>query len=411
MVYSLGCLIVGVMFDYLSKSEGVSKAKLAAGVKDGSIVVVGNPRRRIRPLAVGAGCSTKVNANIGTSPGKSGFREELRKAGVAVDAGADALKDLSVDGETERFRKLVIKRTKVPLGTVPIYQVYSRRRLDFTLEDYLGEVEKQCREGVDFMTIHAGLTLEGVRHAKRRIIPITSRGGCFIASWMMRNKAENPLYDGFDSIMDVLAEYDVTVSLGDALRPGCLHDATDKAQLHELKVLGKLTRRARERGVKVIVEGPGHVPLDQIEYNMKLEKRICHNAPFYVLGPLVTDIGVGHDHITSAIGGAVAGMYGADFLCYVTPSEHIGLPDADDVREGVIASKIAAHAADVVKLGRRGRDDMMSRARRRLDWDAMFRLALDKDVGKLRGKHVLGGECSMCGKYCALKTFDECLDA
>ncbi len=395
------------MIAQLSKREGVSRAKLASGIKAGSIVVVGNPRRGIRPLAVGAGCSTKVNANVGTSPGKSGLAGELRKARVAVDAGADALMDLSVDGETERFRKLVLKRTKVPLGTVPIYPVYAKRRLAFTLEDYLGEVERQCREGVDFMTIHAGLTLEGVRHARRRIIPITSRGGCFIASWMMRNKAENPLYAGFDSILDVLAEYDVAVSLGDALRPGCLHDATDKAQLSELMVLGKLTLKARERGVKVIVEGPGHVPLDQIEYNMKLQKRVCHNAPFYVLGPLVTDIGVGHDHITGAIGGALAGMYGADFLCYVTPSEHIGLPDADDVREGVIASKIAAHAADVVKLGRRGRDDMMSRARRRLDWGGMFRLALDRDVGRARGRHVSGGECSMCGKYCALKTFDE----
>jgi phosphomethylpyrimidine synthase len=394
------------MLDFVSKVEGVPKGVLARRVRDGSLVIVGNPRRKVRPLAVGAGVSTKVNANIGMSPQTGDVRAELGKAKIAVAAGADALMDLSVDGDTGRFRRLVLKRFNVPLGTVPIYQVYARKRFEFTLEDYLREIERQCREGVDFMTIHAGLTREGVKRAKKRIIPITSRGGCFLASWMRRNGAENPLYRGFDEILGVLAEYDVAVSLGDALRPGCIHDATDRAQLHELRVLGKLTTKAWAKGVKVIVEGPGHVPLDQIEHNMKLQKRVCHNAPFYVLGPLVTDIGVGHDHITSAIGGALAGMYGADFLCYVTPSEHLGLPGADDVREGVIASKIAAHAADIVKLGRSGRDDEMSRARRRLDWDAMFRLALDPEAGKRYGKHRVGGECSMCGKYCALKVFD-----
>jgi len=244
-----------------------------------------------------------------------------------------------------------------------------------------------------------------VEYTRQRIIPITSRGGCFLAAWMMKNNVENPLYTGFDGIMEVLAEYDVTVSLGDALRPGCIRDATDKAQLHELRVLGKLTERAWKHGVKVIVEGPGHVPLNQIERNMRLQKRICHNAPFYVLGPLVTDIAVGYDHITSAIGGAVAGMYGADFLCYVTPSEHLGLPTGEDVREGVIASKIAAHAADIVKLGKTGRDDEMSRARRRLDWGRMFKLALDPQIKGRYGKLRKGRECTMCGEYCALKMF------
>jgi len=393
--------------DYVARREKVPKSRILKGVRDGSLVIVRNARRGVKPLAVGAGVSTKVNANIGTSPQESELKRELRKARIAVEAGADAIMDLSVDGNTDKVRRRILKHVKVPLGTVPIYQVYCKKHLTFTLEDYLREIEKQCRDGVDFMTIHAGLTLEGIKHARRRIIPITSRGGCFLAAWMMKNKQENPLYTGFAEIMEVLAEYDVTVSLGDALRPGATHDATDKAQLHELKILGKLTMKAWEHGVKVIVEGPGHVPLDQIEYNMRLQKRVCHNAPFYVLGPLVTDLGVGHDHITSAIGGAVAGMYGADFLCYVTPSEHIGLPNEDDVYEGVIASKIAAHAADIVKLGRRERDDAMSRARYRLDWDAMFKLALDGRVGGTRGRHKSGGECSMCGKYCALKVFRE----
>ncbi|MFH0863090.1 MAG: phosphomethylpyrimidine synthase ThiC [Candidatus Altiarchaeota archaeon] len=394
------------MLDKVAKDEGISKTKLARRVRDGSVVVVGNPRRRIKPMAVGAGISTKVNANIGTSPDGSSMVRELRKARVAVEAGADALMDLSVDGNTPKTRRRLLAEMDVPLGTVPIYQVYAHKRLQFTIEDYLKEIEEQCRDGVDFMTIHAGLTLQGIMYAKKRTIPITSRGGCFLAAWMMKNRAENPLYIGFDLIMEVLAEYGVVVSLGDALRPGCIRDATDDAQLSELKVLGELTSRAWEHGVKVIVEGPGHVPLDQIEYNMRLQKAVCHNAPFYVLGPLVTDIGVGHDHITSAIGGAVAGMYGADFLCYVTPSEHLGLPDVEDVREGVIASKIAAHAADIVKLGRTERDDAMSKARRRLDWKTMFKNAIDPWAGQTRGKHEKGGECSMCGKYCALKVFD-----
>jgi len=389
---------------YVARREGVSKARLLRGVRDGSLVLVGNARRGVKPLAIGSGVSTKVNANIGTSPSAGSFGGELRKAGAAVEAGADALMDLSVDCRGGMRRRL-LREFKVPLGTVPVYQVYARKGLDFTLEDYLREVEVQCREGVDFMTIHAGVTRKGVEYARKRIIPVTSRGGCFLAAWMRKHKAENPLYTGFDEIMEVLAEYEVTVSLGDALRPGCIHDATDRAQLHELRTLGRLTERARKHKVKVIVEGPGHVPLDQIEWNMRLQKRICHNAPFYVLGPLVTDIGVGHDHITSAIGGALAGMYGADFLCYVTPSEHLGLPTEEDVREGVVASKIAAHAADIVKLRRTGRDDEMSKARFNLDWDRMFKLALDPQVGRRYGGARKGGECTMCGRYCALKVY------
>jgi phosphomethylpyrimidine synthase len=395
------------MIDEIAKFEGVPRETIARNIKKGSLVLVKNSRRGIMPLAIGAGVTTKINANIGTSPETSSLDEELKKAAVAVEAGAHTLMDLSIDGPTDKTRQVILAETDVPLGTVPIYQVYASKHLLFDIDDYLKEIEAQCREGVDFMTIHAGLTSEGLKHAKKRVIPITSRGGCFLAAWMMKNKAENPLYKGFDDILEILAEYDVVISLGDALRPACIADATDKAQLSELKVLGKLTKRAWDKGVQVIVEGPGHVPLDQIEYNMKLQKKVCHNAPFYVLGPLVTDIGVGHDHITAAIGGAVAAMHGADYLCYVTPSEHLGLPDLEDVREGVIASKIAAHAADIVKLGRKKDDLQMAKARKALDWEGMFRLALDPWVGKTRGRHKEGGECSMCGKFCALKVFEE----
>ena len=395
------------MLAKLAKAEGISLQKARRSLRDGSLVEVRNARRGIKPLLVGAGVSTKVNANIGTSPEKCDLQEELLKAKVAVDYGSDTLMDLSVDGNAKELRRLLLREFEIPLGTVPIYQVFSGKRFNFTIEDYLSELEAQCREGVDFVTVHAGITRQAVKYSKKRIIPITSRGGCFLASWMKKNKAENPLYEGYAEILEILREYEVTISLGDALRPACTHDATDKAQLEELKTLGKLTRRAWDAGVKVIVEGPGHVPLDQIEYNMKIQKKLCHNAPFYVLGPLVTDIALGYDHITSAIGGAVAGMYGADFLCYVTPSEHLGLPSIDDVKDGVVASKIAAHAADMVKLGRTKRDDDMSRARRRLDWTRMFENAIDKKIKSkypdLTDKH----ECTMCGKYCAIKLLDE----
>ncbi len=393
------------MLDVVARLEGVSEAKIRKSERKGSLVLVKNIRRDIAPLAIGDCVSTKINANIGFSPLESSMSEELRKADAAVSAGADTLMDLSVGGDASKTRQMIMKRYPLPLGTVPIYQVFQDKHLTFTLEDYLREIEKQAREGVDYMTIHAGLTQKALNHTKKRLIPVTSRGGAFLASWMTKNKKENPLYTGYDEILEVLKEYDVTISLGDGLRPACIHDATDKAQIEELKVLGGLTERAWKKGVKVIVEGPGHVPLNQIERNMKLQKKICHNAPFYVLGPLVTDIGAGYDHITSAIGGAVAGMYGADFLCYVTPSEHLGLPSVEDVYEGVIASKIAAHAADIVKLGKTERDDEMSRARKRLDWDRMYELALDPNLAKKHKKPVKGSECSMCGEYCALKMF------
>lgn len=393
------------MFDLVAELEGTTEEKVRRSVEGGRLVLVRNEVRDILPLAVGEGVSTKVNANIGTSPDDTNLKKELVKADAAVSAGVDTLMDLSVGGDTSKVRKRIMKKYPLALGTVPIYQVFSDYHLDFTLERYLTEIEKQAKEGVDYMTIHAGLTSKALDYARSRIIPVTSRGGAFLASWMTKNDSENPLYTGFDNILEVLKEYGVTISLGDGMRPACLADASDKAQFHELKVLGELTRRCQQAGVKVIVEGPGHVPLDQIEKNMRLQKKLCNNAPFYVLGPIVTDIGAGYDHITAAIGGAVAGMYGADFLCYVTPAEHLGLPTAEDVYDGVIASKIAAHAVDIVKLGRRERDDEMSKARRRLDWESMYEYAIDPNLCK-KHKVLKGGqECTMCGEYCALKVY------
>jgi len=393
------------MLDVVAKLEGVPINKLRKSVKAGRTVLLRNEGRDIIPCAVGEHVSTKVNANIGFSPIESSYNEEMRKAHAAVSAKADTLMDLSVGGETSKTRKTIMEKFPIPLGTVPIYQVFSEKHLDFTLENYLAEIERQAREGVDYMTIHAGITNQCLKYAKSRIIKVTSRGGAFLASWMTKNKSENPLYTGFDDILEVLKPYGVTISLGDGMRPACIADASDKAQFHELKVLGELTKRCQKAGVKVIVEGPGHIPLDQIEKNMKLQKKLCNRAPFYVLGPLVTDLGAGYDHITAAIGGAVAGLYGADFLCYVTPSEHLGLPSVEDVYEGVMATRVAAHAVDIVKLGRRDRDDMMSRARKKLDWDAMYGLALDPNLGRKHKKPAKGKECSMCGKYCALKIY------
>jgi len=395
------------MIEEIVKTEGVDRDKLEKNINQGRLVIVKSSVRDIRPLAIGAGVKTKINANIGISPDKKDLKEEINKAIAAVEAGADTIMDLSVGGDLSAIRKKIIDKVKVPLGTVPIYQVFAEKRIDFKLEDYLRVLEEQCRDGIDFATIHSGVTQEAVRHSKKRIIPMTSRGGCFIASWMKKHGQENPLYTGYEDILEILKEYDVTISLGDGLRPGCISDATDKAQITELKTLGELTKRARENNVKVIVEGPGHVPLDQIEENMRLQKKICDNAPFYVLGPLVTDIAVGYDHITSAIGGAIAGMHGADFLCYVTPSEHLGLPTIEDVKEGVIASKIAAHAADIVKLKDTSRDDKMAHARSCLDWDKMFSTALDPTIKDKYSDLGKADECSMCGEYCALKVLKD----
>lgn len=386
----------------------MSSVKIRKGLDAGRIVSIKNAGRDIEPVLVGDGVSTKVNANVGTSPDKCDVELELAKARAAVSAGADAIMDLSVGGSLNHVRGKILDATSIPLGTVPVYQAFFEKKFDMSLESMLDVIERQAKDGVDFMTIHTGITKDLLEPMGKRIIPITSRGGGLLASWMRKHGEENPFYAGFDAILEVLKEYEVVLSLGDALRPGAISDAHDRCQLGELKNLGALTKRAREAGVQVIIEGPGHVPLNLIEKDVRLQKKVCGGAPYYVLGPLVTDIGLGYDHITGAIGGAVAAAAGADFLCYVTPSEHLGLPDVDDVHRGVIASKIAAHAGDIVKYGDKKVDDEMSRARRVLDWDKMFSLGLDASI-KDKYPHLCGGsnECSMCGEYCVLKLSEE----
>ncbi len=387
----------------IAEIEGIPKEKLEKRVERGSVVLVKNSGRDIRPLSIGEGTKVKVNANVGTSPQMLSLEDELGKCKVAVECGTDTLMDLSVGGDLDEIRKQILKNTCVPLGTVPIYQAFIEKKTDMTEDSILKVIEKHCRDGVDFLTLHCGITRDTLKYLNERIIPITSRGGSFIAAWMIKNEGENPLYENFESILDICKEYDATISLGDALRPACIHDASDKAQIQELLNLGKLTGMARKEKVQVIIEGPGHVPLDQIQMNMRLEKKICDNAPFYVLGPLVTDIALGYDHISGAIGGAIAAMYGADFLCYVTPSEHLGLPDTEHVKRGVIASKIAAHAADIIRMKDTKRDDDLSRARKNLDWNTMFELCIDKSVKEEYPGLRDEGVCTMCGDYCALK--------
>jgi len=391
--------------DEIAKKENVPVEKLKARIKRGSLVVLKNSVRDIKPVAIGEGTKTKVNANIGASPDRFNLEDELKKAHIAVDAGTDTLMDLTVGQGIDELRKTILKHTDIPFGTVPVYQAFSENKQDMNIDSILSAIEKQCRDGVDFMTIHAGITYDIIKNLKgQRLIPITSRGGSLIASWMAENKEENPLYENFNEILEILREYDVVISLGDALRPAACHDATDIPQIQELINLGRLNKIAKKKGVGVIIEGPGHVPLDQVEMNVKLQKKICDNAPFYVLGPLVTDIALGYDHISSAIGGAVAAMHGADFLCYVTPSEHLGLPDAQGVKEGVIASRIAAHAADMVKLNDNKIDYEMSTARRDLNWKKMFELGIDKNIKKIYSELCEKEECTMCGEYCALKS-------
>jgi phosphomethylpyrimidine synthase len=386
-------------------------------------VIPFNPRHSpSRPAGIGSRLRTKVNVNIGTSRDFPFLAEELKKVRVSLDYGTDALMDLSTGGNLRRIRRTILDRTRVPLGTVPVYgaaiAAIDRRGsiVDMTEDDLFAAIESQAVEGVDFMTVHAGLTLKAIDRLKKqgRVADIVSRGGAFQLAWMLHNGKENPLYARFDRLLEIAHRYDVTLSLGDGLRPGSVLDATDRPQIEELLTLGELVQRAWEAGVQVMVEGPGHVPLDQVEMNIRLQKRLCREAPFYVLGPLVTDIAPGYDHIVSAIGGALAAAAGADFLCYVTPAEHLGLPTLDDVREGLMASKIAAHAADIVKKipGALERDRALSQARRRLDWEAQKALALDpvKFETVRKGRKSKTQACSMCGEFCAMRIVSEFLD-
>ncbi len=400
-----------------AQADGVSVELIREGLADGAIVLPANRHHAaLRPLAIGAGLRIKVNANIGSSAEDAEEEHALRRLRAALEAGADAVMDLSTAGDLDLVRRAVVRESAAPVGTVPIYQAAveavqrAGRVAAMTEDEILGVVEKHARDGVDFITVHCGVTRETAKLATEggRLTGVVSRGGAFTICWMKENGRENPLYARFDDLLDICREHDVTLSLGDGLRPGCLADGSDRAQIAETGVLGELVLRARKAGVQAMVEGPGHLPLDQVAANVVLQKRLCHGAPFYVLGPLVTDVAPGYDHITAAIGGAVAGMAGADFLCYVTPSEHLGLPTQEEVREGVIAARIAAHAADVVRLGARARrwDDEMAAARGALDWEKQFALALDPEHARERYQPG-GGEgmaaCSMCGPYCVYR--------
>lgn len=376
-----------------------------------------------RPAGIGFSLRTKVNVNLGTSADFPRLEDELKKVAISLRYGADAIMDLSTGGDLRRIRHRILSRSPIPLGTVPVYQAaieaIDRRGsiVKMTEDDLFAVIEAQAQDGVDFMTVHCGLTQKAIGRLRNqgRVADIVSRGGAFHLAWMLHHNKENPLYAGYDRLLDIARRYDITLSLGDGLRPGSILDATDRPQVEELLTLGELVKRAWEAGVQVMVEGPGHIPLDQVEMNVKLQKRVCHDAPFYVLGPLVTDIAPGYDHLVSAIGGAIAAAAGADFLCYVTPAEHLGLPTVDDVRDGLIASKIAAHAADIVKgvKGALERDLKLSRARKQLDWSAQQKLVIDPhkfaEIRKRRRSRTKA--CSMCGEYCAMRIVSQFLNS
>lgn len=408
------------LLEKIAEKEGVSVEHLEQGIGSGHIVIPKNKNHDIsEPCAIGKGLTTKVNANIGLSTEKSTIDEELEKMRIALKAGADAVMDLSTGENLEALRKRIIDECPVPLGTVPVYELACMKEktfLSMNEDDFVDIIRKQAEEGVDFFTIHSGITLEVMKTVQEdtRIMNIVSRGGALLASWMTENKRENPFFSRFDDILDICLEYNVTISLGDSLRPGAIADATDRLQIQELLTLGELQKRAFDTGVQVIIEGPGHVPLNQIEMNVRLQKSICNGAPFYVLGPLVTDAAPGYDHITGAIGGAIAAWHGADFLCYVTPAEHLRLPDADDVRQGVIASKIAAHAADIVKgiPSAIKRDNDISKARAKRDWKTQFALSLDPEISEKKRKEAESKTpdvCTMCSEYCSIKLTEDML--
>ena len=402
----------------VAEREGLEPELVRQEVARGRMIIPANVHHvamQLDPMGIGLAATVKINANIGNSAVTSDAKEELKKLHMAVHYGADTVMDLSTGGNIPEIRKAIIAASPVPLGTVPIYEAVTRvRRVeDLTPELLLEVIREQAEQGVDYMTIHAGILLEYLPLVKHRITGIVSRGGSLLAQWMAAHQQQNPLYEYFDQISDILREHDVSYSLGDSLRPGCLADASDQAQLAELKTLGELTERAWAKGVQVMIEGPGHVPMDQLEMNVKLQQRYCHEAPFYTLGPLVTDVAPGYDHITSAIGAAMVGWYGSSLLCYVTPKEHLGLPNDEDVRNGVIAYKIAAHAADVAR-GRRGarrQDDALSHARFTFDWERQFALSLDPDTSRRMHDETLPDGfykdakfCSMCGpKFCSMR--------
>jgi phosphomethylpyrimidine synthase len=405
----------------VAEKERVSQEFLVKGITEGTITIPRNSQRgKIPAVAIGKGLFTKVNANIGTSRDRSDVENEVKKAKTALKYGADAIMDLSTWGDISSIRKRIMEEVRIPMGTVPIYELAcgkmkEGKTIDDASEDeFFDAVEKQAREGVDFMTIHAGVCREtmDIFRSSGRKMGIVSRGGALTAKWMAEHKMENPFNKHFEKLLDILEKYDVTISLGDGMRPGCIADATDKVQLRELEILGELADRAFDRGVQVLIEGPGHVPLNEIEFNMKIQQSLCRNRPFYVLGPIVTDIAPGYDHITSAIGGAVAAMSGADFLCYVTPAEHLKLPDDEDVRIGVVSARIAAHAADIVKRGdvAKERDLEMSLYRSRRDWKNQIRTAIDPERAEhLHSQGISSKEdaCTMCSELCPIRMLED----
>ncbi len=400
------------------QTESISPEDLMAGVAAGRIAIPANKNHKtIVAAGVGAGLKTKINVNLGVSKDVCSFEAEMNKARMAVQYKADAIMDLSVSGDTEAFRKRLVSEIPVMIGSVPIYDTLTRTgkpTKEITLDDWFETVEIHGQNGIDFLTIHAGLNMAAAQTVKEnpRECGIVSRGGAILYEWMERTGRENPFYADFDRLLEICRTYDICISLGDGLRPGAIKDSTDAPQIRELITLGELAKRAWEQDVQVMIEGPGHVPLNEIEMNMALQKKLCHNAPFYVLGPLVTDIAPGYDHITSAIGGAMAAMHGADFLCYVTPAEHLRLPSPEDVKEGIMASRIAAHAGDLAKNlpGAREKDDAMGRARKALDWEAQFAVAMDPEKARAYKESAAvseDGTCTMCGEFCAVKRVKE----
>jgi phosphomethylpyrimidine synthase len=404
--------------EQVAKEEGISSELICKEIAAGRVVICKNRHRaNCKPVGIGKHLRTKVNANIGTSEGHADKEVELHKLRVAIAAGADTVMDLSTGGPIKEIRQAILKESSVPVGTVPVYQtaIETIRKgkkgiVEMSVDDIFSTIQEQAEEGVDFITVHCGITRHSMERIYRegRILDVVSRGGSFLATWMAYNNKENPLYEYFDRLLEIASEHELVLSLGDGLRPGCIADATDRGQIQELIMLGELTQRAHDYGVQVMIEGPGHVPIHQIESNVLLEKCICHEAPFYVLGPVVTDIAPGYDHITSAIGGAIAASAGADFLCYVTPSEHLRLPTVEDVRVGVIVTKIAAHAADISKgiPSAIERDNKMAQFRKKLDWKGQIATSLDPETAqKLWESNPSkdGTTCSMCGDYCAIK--------
>ncbi len=408
----------------IAQQERIDAETVRQEVANGYIVIPANINHtNLTPIGIGRGLRTKINANIGTSSDQGNTNTESEKLRVATEFGADTVMDLSTGGDIPAIRKAIINNSSVPIGTVPIYQAGIEAINQFGAivkmnEDQIFNViEEHAQDGVDFITVHCGITQAAIAHLKKqgRLTDVVSRGGAFLIGWMLHNERENPLYDQYNRLLEIASKYDMTLSLGDGLRPGSLADATDRAQIEELVTLGYLVQRAQEAGIQVMVEGPGHVPLDQIETNIKLQKAICKGAPFYVLGPLVTDVAAGYDHITGAIGGAIAAAAGADFLCYVTPSEHLSLPTPEDVKQGVIASRIAAHAADIVKgvKGAAEWDRKISLARKNLDWETQANLSLDPKLAQIVHQRYMGkgDTCSMCGDYCAMEMMAKYLGA